>query len=1250
MRCVRLSCAFVTGLLLALGSAAFGQTVVSFTPDLDNTLYEDAAGNFSNALGPDIFAGMTGAESRRRALIRFPVDSIPAGSTITNVQVRLTLNKARSGTYDVSLHRALSSWGEGTSRDTASTGQGTFSTTGDATWIHTFFANQFWTTPGGDFVAQPSSTRAVPFATGDYLWTGPGLIADVQQWVNTPTSNKGWMVVGTENQTSTARRFYSREGSRPPLVTITYTNTTSPTGACCLPSGVCVILTSQVCVAQGGVYQGNNSTCTPNNCPQPQGACCVEERACLVVTQAECLAMNGVYLGNNTTCTANLCYPILFSSIGAQKDNTLYETTDVPISNGAGQGFFSGMTNVPTPLRRRGVIRFNLASIPARAIVTDSRLRLFMSYTEVSGPGPISLHRATTSWGQGTSDALAKETAGAAPTPQDATWVHRFFPGTTWATPGGDFVPQASSTITLGVTANEWYEWTGNGVIADVQNWISGGLNEGWLLKSNETTPNSLRRFESSEGLTPSTRPELQITYFVPDPTGACCMPDGMCAIQTQLECSLMGGTYQGNATVCSPNPCPQPTGACCLANASCVEITEHDCMMQGGIYHGNGSMCSMTSCPLVLTPYVDALPRPAVATPTTGTAGGAAHYDMPITEQFQQLHRDLPATRVWGYAGTYPGPTIEARRDLPVTVRWINNLRVAETGVLRTTHPLPVDTCLHGPDMTGEVPVTVTHLHGGHVPAASDGYPELSFAPGFQSDIYDYPNIQPASTIWYHDHALGITRLNVYMGLAGFYLIRDAAEDALNLPRGTYEVPLAIQDRSFNPDGSLRYLDMWMEHFFGDVAVVNGKVWPFLNVDKGKYRFRLLNGSTSRTYTLALDNGATFWQISTDQGLLGEPLALTTLTIQPGERADVVIDFAPYATGTQIVLTNSAPSPFPSGGMGPDLPNIMKFIVGANPGDTDALPTTLVPVVPIPQSESVMQRDFMLERMGDSHCPGHTDGMWMINGLGWDEITERPVLGTTEIWAWINRSGVTHPMHMHLVAFQVLDRQAFTIVSGEPVPTGPLIPPLASEMGWKDTVQSPPGMITRVIARFETFAGRFAYHCHILEHEDHEMMRQFETCWAPSFTQQPLDAATCIGASATFIASSAGSGVTFRWQRNGVDLSDGPTPSGSMISGSNTSVLVITGIAQADAGTYTCVATNTCASTSSINAALTIGECVPCPADFNQDGGVDGSDIEAFFLTWETGSPLADVNQDGGTDGADIETFFVAWEAGGCG
>jgi spore coat protein A, manganese oxidase len=575
------------------------------------------------------------------------------------------------------------------------------------------------------------------------------------------------------------------------------------------------------------------------------------------------------------------------------------------------------------------------------------------------------------------------------------------------------------------------------------------------------------------------------ITVLAPN-TGACCLPGDTCSILSQNACQSQGGVYQGNNSTCSPNPCVIDVGACCMPNGSCVELTEAQCIAQGGLYQGNEIQCGDTFCSIQLTPFVDPLPIPALAQPVSGVPGGEAYYEMYIREVQQQLHRDLPPTTVWGYGGTYPGPTIIAKRNLPVTVRWINDLRYYATGELRNEHYLPVDLCLNGPDELGSSARTVSHLHGGHVEMASDGYPEWTQLPG-ENVLYTYPNNQLPATLWYHDHAMGITRLNVIMGLAGFYILTDDFENNLNLPGGEFQIGLAIQDRQFNHDGSLRYPALWEEQFFGDNILVNGKVWPYLNVKQGKYRFRMLNGSTSRTYTLSLSDHATFHEIGTEGGLLGAPVVMQHLTIMPGERADVIIDFAPYTAGTEIILTNSAPAPYPgTPGVGV-IPNVLKFVVQNQVGDIDPLPATLRPVEPLLESNATVSRDMLLQTTGDA-CTGMR---WTINGLGWDDVTEFPRLGKTEIWRFINWSAHSHPMHMHLAMFLVLDRQNFEMIDGIPTPVGDPIPPDPSEMGWKDTVRCDPDQITRVISKFEDYTGHYAYHCHILEHEEHEMMRQ---------------------------------------------------------------------------------------------------------------------------------------------------------------
>lgn len=770
------------------------------------------------------------------------------------------------------------------------------------------------------------------------------------------------------------------------------------------------------------------------------GACCMPDGSCMITSSGACAGMNGIFQGEGTGCSPNPC-PVPSDSVTvtlqALMDNSIYSESGT-VNNGAGTSVFAGIRQGNT---RRSLLAFDLSAIPAG--VTIAAVELRMNATTLNGAQTIGIHRVNAGWGEGT--ATGNLNGGGAATAGSATWTHRLYNTNLWTTAGGDFLATASAS--QNIPAAGAVNLASTGLIDDVQMWIDlPAMNHGWMIRANETTNNVNVAFASKENATANLRPQLVITYTT-SVVGACCLPDGMCTVNSEGQCTALGGTWQGAGTDCSSDPCT-----------------------------------------VTLTPFIDPLPLPGVAQPVTGQSGAAAHYAISMTEQFQQLHSDLPQTRVWGYNGGYPGPTIEARKGEPVTVTWTNDLRVAETNELRTHHVLAIDECLHGPHITGHAPVAIVHLHGGKVAPEFDGDPDLAFPPGVSSPVYTYPNDQPASTIWYHDHALGITRLNVMMGMAGFYLIRDDHEDALDLPEGMYEIPLAIQDRRFNPDGSLSYPDQWQEHFFGDKILVNGKVWPYLNVHKGKYRFRLLNGSNSRTYTLALSDNASFWQIGTDQGLMNAPVPLTEITFMPGERADIVIDFSGYATGTDIILTNSAPAPFPGfPGVGV-IPYVMKFMVGPSPGHTAPLPTTLANVQPLPVEEAFVHRDFNLALMPND-CPDHDGLMWGINGLHWDDITEFPIQGATEIWNWINNSGVAHPMHMHLVLGQVLNRQE---IDQNGVPFGPILPPEANEMGWKDTWNCPTGYVTRVIARFDGFTGAYPYHCHILEHEDHEMMRQF--------------------------------------------------------------------------------------------------------------------------------------------------------------
>ncbi|HET9233640.1 MAG TPA: DNRLRE domain-containing protein, partial [Candidatus Eisenbacteria bacterium] len=954
--------------LLASAFSLAEATTVTIGASSDNTMYaEDGAR--SNGAGNYVFTGATDDGFARRALMRFDLSAIPAGSTINSVSLRLYCSRAKQNTaYTTSLHRVLADWGEGTSHATGEEGQGAPATTNDATWTHRLYPATTWTTPGGNYVAGASASTGVGQNGQFFTWSAAGMIADVQAWVDGAAPNYGWLLIGQEGQPRSSKRFDSRQGTdttRRPVLTIDYTAGGDPTGACCLPTGNCAELTSAQCTSQGGSYQGDGTSCTPDPCS-----------------------------GTPITVT-----------VGSMKDNTLYESATGALSNGAGQRFVAGRNQ--NGLKRRGLIAFDVASVlPAGAVIQSVGLTLRLASGGGStGTQNIGLHRTLANWGEGTSVATGDELSGANATTNDATWLHTFFPSQFWASAGGDWFATASAVVS--VSSETFYTWSTAGMVSDVQGWLnSPSSNFGWTVLGKESGGgNAQKPFHTKEATDPAFRPALSITY------------------------------------VYTP---PPPTGACCFDDGSCAELTEADCMAAGGDYGGDNSLCVPDLCPVVLTPFVDALPIPPLATPSAGTAGGAATYDIEIREVTQQLHRDLPPTRVWGYEGMYPGPTILAFRDQPVTVNWLNDLRDS-TGALRTTHYLPVDSCLHGPDTEGQSPRVVAHLHGGHVPAQVDGYPTMTMLPG-QQQTYVYPNNQEAATLWYHDHALGITRLNVIMGLAGFYILKDSVETALNLPSGEYEIGLAIQDRSFHADGSFMYPEMWEDHFFGDKILVNGKVWPYLNVRQGKYRFHLLEGSNSRAYRLSLSNGRPFTVIGTEGGLLDAPVVRSVLTMTPGERMDVVIDFAGLTPGTEIILQNDAPAPYPGNPGEGVIPNVMKFIVTAAAGHTAPLPATLRPPIErLDPASTAEDRQFIL-RKGSDPCAG---SMWMINDLMFDDITEYPVLGTTETWTFVNPTGVVHPMHMHLVMFQVLDRTPITMVGDSVVVTGLAEPPDSSENGW---------------------------------------------------------------------------------------------------------------------------------------------------------------------------------------------------------
>ena len=488
---------------------------------------------------------------------------------------------------------------------------------------------------------------------------------------------------------------------------------------------------------------------------------------------------------------------------------------------------------------------------------------------------------------------------------------------------------------------------------------------------------------------------------------------------------------------------------------------------------------------PLDLARFVDPLPVPPVArSAEMRSVPGkperkAPYYRIAMREVRAKLHRDLGPARLWTYNGSWPGPTFETRRNDDLLIEWANELP--------GHHFLPIDHRLHGAEMDKPEVRAVVHVHGAKVPPEGDGYPEGWYAPG-KSATYHYPNEQEAAMLWYHDHAMGINRLNIYAGLAGVYLVRDAVEDALNLPKGPYEIPLVICDRLLLQDGQLSYPDSgtpgepWVSEVYGDVMLINGMAFPYLEVEARRYRFRVLNASNSRLYGFGLSNGQEFHQIGTDQGLLPAPVALKMLFLAPGERADIVVDFRDHA-GEQIVLKNGAMEP-------------LQFRVGKRKvADLSSFPSVLRPVPKIAEASAVNTRRLTIDEYKGAH--GETTRM-LLNKARWhDPVTERPVLNTVEIWSIINPTDDSHPIHLHMVRFQILDRRRYDtftyMTTGELRYTSPAIPPDPHEAGWKDTVQAHSEMVTRIIIRFEGYAGRYVWHCHILEHEDNEMMRPYD-------------------------------------------------------------------------------------------------------------------------------------------------------------
>jgi spore coat protein A len=620
---------------------------------------------------------------------------------------------------------------------------------------------------------------------------------------------------------------------------------------------------------------------------------------------------------------------------------------------------------------------------------------------------------------------------------------------------------------------------------------------------------------------------------------------------------------------------------------------------------------------------FENALPIPGVIDATKGN-GRDITLQVHQISQFLGLYDsdDNPLdTTVWGYGTgigntSYPGPTILAYEGVPITVHWENKLPL-------TGHLLPVDTSLHFADSSthplssGYVPI-VTHLHGGHNDSIFDGLPDQWFTqsgggngprgvgPGFVTSTVTYDNDQQAATLWYHDHALGITRLNVYAGLAGFYVLQDQNRlDLVNdgvLPSGNYDLGMAIQDRAFTSDGQLYYpaykndplpgTDMTVgdvvpqkfydtfgedapsvvPEFFGDTILVNGMAWPKLNLAAGDYEFRLLNGSDSRFYVLNVsDPNVPVYLVGTDGGLLDHAVAISDgdgtqesnefLVLAPGDRVELVFDFSKLDDGDTVNLLNVGPAFDPFQGISADgllvggieaadaqdpVGNIMQFEVDTaiKPFDAKVQDGTVLvdPFVSLTQDanhddvadlaaghvrklglfEGVDAYDRVTPMLGKAEA-GTVITDKMSDGdfgpLSWDApTTETPVLGSTEQWDLFNFTADSHPIHLHLPQFQILGKWHIDFLdqddNGIPDDTtgdglitygtgsspdytvadiwiGDKIALRPEETGWQDTIEVDPHQMVAVVATFDK-PGDYVWHCHILSHEDNEMMRPY--------------------------------------------------------------------------------------------------------------------------------------------------------------
>jgi len=595
---------------------------------------------------------------------------------------------------------------------------------------------------------------------------------------------------------------------------------------------------------------------------------------------------------------------------------------------------------------------------------------------------------------------------------------------------------------------------------------------------------------------------------------------------------------------------------------------------------------------PGAIPKFVNELTKPPVFVPDKLPGNKIPHYTVTYKSIQQQiLPPGFPTTQVYAYGGTAnfaeedgpadirttfstPGPTFEAVRDQHIQVQFVNQLDGGHMFPVDPTimfanpnnQPMPDPPFPTFPPGFGfaQTPIpVVTHLHGGVTPSDSDGFPQAWFTmdgntgPAFTKSTFEYYNAQFATTLWYHDHTLGMTRLTVAAGLAGAYLLRDPNDPIADLlPQGRYEIPLLIQDRAFNDDGSIHFTQegnnpnvhpYWDPEYFGDTILVNGRAWPRLKVDRHQYRFRIINASNARFYDLKLSNGMSFTQIGGDGSYLPAPVTLTEALVAPAERIDILVDFSDQPAGAQIILQNTANQPFPGGDpVDPDgAGQVMRFDVqDTNPIKPHKLPATLITIPTLTETDGIGNPKLFTLNEHESDIGEPLEVL--IDGQHFDSpVTETPRVGTTEAWYFQNLTEDAHPIHVHLVEFLLEDRQDIDVprfkaywesLNGATLPlnhptirvnvedavdfpktgtprdflTGPSEPPSPAESGWKDTFVAPPGKVTRVRLRFapqytkdsdlvpgfnpfpfDASAGPgYVWHCHILDHEDNDMMR----------------------------------------------------------------------------------------------------------------------------------------------------------------